>query len=120
MKIFKFYLIFMEIIQKKFLCESEIELYDFTKFLAWTFLNFLAHCGGQGPFYRKFKKGFSLGKKPNLNIQEPGYILVTLRQDGGLTVASPNPKEVPEWNFSANKITYNNSDICKLIVYCFN
>ena len=97
---------------------GEINLFDFTNFLAWTFLNFLAHCGSQGPFYRKIH----LEKKPNLNIQEPGYILVTLRQDGGLTVASPNPKEVPEWNFSANKITYNNSDICKLIMYlyCFN
>ena len=34
----------MEFGQKKNL--RDIDLFDFTSFLAWTFLNFLAHCGG--------------------------------------------------------------------------
>ena len=28
----------------------EIDLFDFTSFLAWTFLNFLAHCGPGGGY----------------------------------------------------------------------
>ena len=46
----------MEFGQKKFF--REIDLFDFTSFFAWTFLNFLAHCvcdGSRVPETRFFK-----------------------------------------------------------------
>ena len=36
--------------------EKKIDLYDFTSFFAWTFLNFLAH-SGIDEFLQKFSKG---------------------------------------------------------------